>query len=86
MNGSTSATLLLIGTLTACSFAPTYTAPPSSVPPTSAYKEAGDWKVAEPMDAASRGDWWTVFQDPTLDELEAKAGDANQNIKAAFAR
>jgi NodT family efflux transporter outer membrane factor (OMF) lipoprotein len=87
MSGSTSAaTLLLIGALAACSFTPTYKAPPSSVPPTDAYKEAGDWKVAQPMDGESRGDWWTVFQDPQLDELEGKVGNANQNIKAAFAR
>jgi NodT family efflux transporter outer membrane factor (OMF) lipoprotein len=85
MSGSTSATLLLIGTLTACSFTPTYTTPASGVPP-SGYQEAGDWKVAQPMDAQSRGDWWTAFQDPQLDELERKAGEANQNIKAAFAR
>jgi NodT family efflux transporter outer membrane factor (OMF) lipoprotein len=87
MNATTSAaTLLLIGALAACSFAPTYKAPPSSPPPAGTYKEAGDWKVAEPMDAESRGPWWSVFQDPKLDELENKAGDANQNLKAAFAR
>jgi NodT family efflux transporter outer membrane factor (OMF) lipoprotein len=86
MNRSASATLLLIGTLTACSFTPTYKTPPSSASPTSAYKEAGDWKVAEPMDAESRGDWWMVFQDPLLNELEGKVGEANQNIKAALAR
>jgi multidrug efflux system outer membrane protein len=86
MNGSTSATLLLIGTLAACSFTPTYTSPPSSAPPASAYQEAGDWKVAEPMDAQSRGDWWTAFNDPQLDGLEAKVGAANQDIKAAIAR
>jgi len=86
MNGPASATLLLVGALAACSFAPRYQAPPSSAPPPSAYKEAGDWKIAEPMDAEPRGDWWTVFQDPQLNELEGKVGAANQNIKAAVAR
>jgi NodT family efflux transporter outer membrane factor (OMF) lipoprotein len=86
MNGSlSSATLLLIGTLTACSFAPVYKAP-DSVPATSAYKESGDWKTAHPVDTENRGDWWTLFQDPQLDALEMKAGDANQDLKAAFAR
>jgi outer membrane protein, multidrug efflux system len=80
------ATLLLGMLLTACSFAPTYTTPPSSVPPAPAYRELGDWKVAQPMDEQARGAWWTMYQDPTLDELEAKGGDANQNLKAAFAR
>jgi NodT family efflux transporter outer membrane factor (OMF) lipoprotein len=86
MNGSLpSATLLLIGALTGCSFAPVYKVP-DSVPATSAYKESGDWKTAQPVDNENRGDWWTLFQDPQLDALEAKVGDANQDLKAAFAR
>jgi len=87
MNGSLAggATLLLLGTLTACSFAPVYKTP-DSVPAASAYKESGDWKAAEPVDNQNRGAWWTVFQDPQLDALEAKVGDANQDLKAAFAR
>ncbi len=79
------AALLLIGTLTACSFAPVYKTP-DSAPPAGAYKESGDWKAAQPVDSQSRGQWWTVFQDPQLDALEAKVGDANQDLKAAFAR
>src|SRR5258708_34196999 len=86
MNGSLSgATLLLIGSLTACSFAPVYKTP-DSVPAAIAYKESGDWKAAEPVDNQNRGAWWTLFQDPQLDALEAKVGDANQDLKAAFAR
>ena len=86
MNGSlSSAALLLIGTLTACSFAPTYKTP-ESVPATGAYKESGDWKTAHPVDNENRGDWWTLFQDPQLDALEMKVGDANQDLKASFAR
>jgi NodT family efflux transporter outer membrane factor (OMF) lipoprotein len=86
MNGSlSSATLLLIGTLAACSFAPVYETP-RSVPAASAYKESGDWKAAEPVDSQNRGEWWTLFQDPQLDALEAKVADANQDLKAAVAR
>jgi len=79
------ATLLLSGTLAACSFAPVYRAP-DSVPAASAYKESGDWKAAEPVDSQNRGEWWTLFQDPQLDALEAKATDANQDLQAAVAR
>jgi NodT family efflux transporter outer membrane factor (OMF) lipoprotein len=86
MNAAMSATLLLVCTLAACSFTPTYTAPPGSAPPPTAYQEAGDWKVAEPMDAQPRGDWWTIFQDPQLNALETKVSAANQDIKAAVAR
>jgi outer membrane protein, multidrug efflux system len=86
MRGSArSAPLLLAGALTACSFAPVYKTP-DSAPAASAYPEAADWKQAQPLDAENRGSWWTVFGDPTLDALEAKVGDANQDLKAAFAR
>ena len=80
-----SATLLLIGTLGACTLAPRYKVP-DSAPAPAAYKESGDWKAAQPADERSRGGWWTVFQDPQLDALEAKVAGANQDLKAAFAR
>jgi NodT family efflux transporter outer membrane factor (OMF) lipoprotein len=86
MNRSAGLALLLLGALAACSFTPPYKAPPESAPVPNAYKEAGDWKVAQPRDAESRGDWWTVFQDPVLNDLESRVGAANQNIKAALAR
>ena len=71
--------------LAACSFAPAYKTPRSE-PPTAVYKEAGDWKTAEPADSQARGAWWEIFQDPTLDGLEAQVADANQDLKAAYAR
>src|ERR1700722_14447605 len=86
MNGSLpGATLLLIGALTACSFAPVYRTP-VSVPATGAYKESGDWKAAEPVDNQNRGALATAFQDPQLDTLEAMVDAANQDLKAAMAR
>jgi NodT family efflux transporter outer membrane factor (OMF) lipoprotein len=80
------AAVLLAGGLAACSFTPAYRAAPSVAPPPATYQEAGDWKVAEPMDATPKGNWWTVFNDPRLDRLESQVGAANQNIKAAVAR
>lgn len=71
--------------LSACSFAPAYKTP-DSAPPTAVYKEASDWKPAEPADSAARGAWWVIFQDPALDGLEAQVADANQDLKAAYAR
>jgi NodT family efflux transporter outer membrane factor (OMF) lipoprotein len=38
------------------------------------------------MDQSPRGDWWRIFNDPALDDLETKAAAANQNLKAAYAR
>jgi NodT family efflux transporter outer membrane factor (OMF) lipoprotein len=71
--------------LTACSFAPVYKTP-ASVPPAGNYKESQDWQAAQPLDGQNRGPWWALFQDPQLDALEARVGDANQDLKAAFAR
>jgi len=87
MNGPRStAAVLLAGGLAACSLTPAYRAAPSVAPPPATYKEAGEWKVAEPMDATPKGNWWTVFNDPRLDQLESQVAAANQNIKAAVAR
>ncbi len=75
----------LAGALTACSFAPVYQVP-DSVPPPAQYQGVADWRPAQPRDAAPRGAWWEVFADPTLNDLQRQAGDANQSLKAAFAR
>jgi outer membrane protein, multidrug efflux system len=79
------AMVVVMGTLSACSFAPAYKIP-TSAPAAAAYQESGDWKAAEPLDSATRGSWWIIFQDPALDALESLAGDANQDLRAAYAR
>ncbi|CAM2156948.1 outer membrane protein, multidrug efflux system [Pararobbsia alpina] len=48
--------------------------------------DAGTWKTAQPSDQIPRGEWWTVFDDATLNDLERQASQANQNLKAAAAR
>ncbi len=74
--------------LAGCSPAPIYQRPQAAVP--AAYKEAapadGQWKLAEPADAVARGEWWQVFGDATLNDLELQALAANQSLKAAAAR
>ncbi len=69
--------------LTACAVGPDYKRPSMDVP--AAYKEAGDWKKAAPADTASRGPWWSVYNDPVLDGLEKQVQISNQNLKAAEA-
>ncbi len=44
------------------------------------------WKLATSADALPRGEWWRAFNDPALDELEARALSANQSLQAAAAR
>jgi len=76
--------LLLLGcTLGACMVGPSYQRPAAPITPT--YKEAEGWAPANPSDAADRRDWWTVFDDATLDDLEQRVEVSNQNLKAAEA-
>jgi len=61
---------------------PRYEKPvPTVVPP--AYKEAGQWKSAQPQDTALKGNWWEVFNDSQLNTLEEQLGKANQTLRAA---
>jgi multidrug efflux system outer membrane protein len=48
--------------------------------------DLGTWKEAAPSDAIARGDWWRVFNDLVLDDLERQAAENNQDLKAAIAR
>jgi len=70
--------------LTGCVVGPKYHAPTAPAPP--AYKEAGDWKPAQPNDQNLGGSWWTIFQDPQLNALEDQVNVSNQNLKAAEAQ
>ena len=69
---------------TACAVGPDYVKPKTEAPP--AYKEAAGWKVAQPQEAAVRGAWWKIFQDPQLDALEEQVNISNQNVAAAEAQ
>lgn len=78
-----SAMLLLAAALSACAVGPNYKRPDATVP--TAFKEAPEgWKVAQPSDRQDRGDWWTIYNDPQLNDLETRLNASNQNI-AQFA-
>jgi NodT family efflux transporter outer membrane factor (OMF) lipoprotein len=66
-----------------CAVGPDYHRPP--FPTTDSYKELGEWKPSEPSDALSRGEWWSIYKDETLNELEGRVNISNENIKAAAA-
>lgn len=70
--------------LAGCAVGPTYEKPPVETP--AAFKEAGDWVVAQPKDAVPKGAWWQVFGDPVLDGLAAQVEAANPSLAAAEAR
>lgn len=73
--------VLLLG---GCTVGPKYVRPATEVPP--AYKEAGDWKTAQPSDQIAKGKWWEVYADPQLNALEEQVSVSNQTLKAAQAR
>jgi NodT family efflux transporter outer membrane factor (OMF) lipoprotein len=66
-----------------CAVGPNYHRP--ATPAAVDYKEINGWKPSEPADALARGPWWSVFHDPTLDDLERQVDISNENIKAAVA-
>jgi NodT family efflux transporter outer membrane factor (OMF) lipoprotein len=83
----TAATLSLAG----CMVGPNYKTPPAIMAPTfkeatpSSFAENDGWKPGQPSDTALKGDWWTLFQDAQLNQLELQVDTANQTLKAAEA-
>ena len=75
--------------LAGCATGPKYHPPVTQAP--AAFKESpanfknnGPWTVAQPQDTKLRGDWWTIFNDPELNALEAQMNINNQTIKQYF--
>ena len=83
----TAALLLSLG----CTVGPHYHKPQATTPAAPNYKEspvnfqdADGWKVASPQDAMLHGNWWEIFNQPELNDLEAQLNIDNQNIKVFF--
>ena len=68
--------------LSACMVGPNYHKPALDLP--AAYKTAPGWVRAAPSDAAPKGDWWTGFNDPTLNALEPQVAVNNATVKADY--
>jgi NodT family efflux transporter outer membrane factor (OMF) lipoprotein len=75
-----------------CMVGPKYTTPAAPVPPAykepppESFKEGDGWKAAHPGDESLRGNWWEIFGDAELNELESQVAVGNQDLKAAEAR
>jgi len=80
----TRALLLVLTMLTGCAVGPDYRRPDLAIP--AAYKEAGNWKMAEPKDDATRGNWWKIYGDEQLNDLMTQVEISNQNVLAAAAQ
>jgi NodT family efflux transporter outer membrane factor (OMF) lipoprotein len=73
-----------------CNFAPHYD--PPKVNSGTSFKEAvpgsaaaEGWQPAQPNDAAPRGNWWEIYHDAQLNELEEQVAISNQTVVAAEA-
>jgi NodT family efflux transporter outer membrane factor (OMF) lipoprotein len=86
------AAAICISLLSGCNVGPKYAPPAAPVPP--AFKEAapaaysaappGTWQPAQPQDAALKGKWWEMFNEPELNALEDRLNIDNQNIAQYF--
>jgi NodT family efflux transporter outer membrane factor (OMF) lipoprotein len=84
--------LPLVFLLAGCTVGPKYIKP--NVPMTetykedvpSSFKESDQWQPAHPADQTSRGNWWEIFGDEELNELEEQIAGSNQTLKIAEAR
>ena len=70
--------------LAACSVGPDYITP--TAPDPVQFKEARGWKIATPRDDLAKGEWWKLFRDPLLDNLEQQVEISNQTLKQSEAR
>ncbi len=92
MNKKLSSLLMLSTFISGCSLAPDFKLPDTHAP--DAYKEQadtaptpkGNWQEAKKLEKEDRGQWWKIFGDDKLNELEQQAIDANQSLKSAAAR
>jgi NodT family efflux transporter outer membrane factor (OMF) lipoprotein len=75
----------LSAVLCGCAVGPNYHRP--SAPAAKQYKEPPPegWAEAAPSDAAPKGDWWTDFHDPLLNELEPQVAVSNQTVRQSYA-
>jgi multidrug efflux system outer membrane protein len=79
---ATALVALLGVVLSGCDLAPVYDPPHFTLP--ASYQGSGPFRVAHPDAALSpRGDWWTLFGDEQLNQLEDQLGRANPTLQAA---
>ena len=77
-------TVAILGSqISACTVGPDNLKP--QAPVATEFKELNGWKTAEPKDHVMSSDWWTVFNDPMLNQLQQQVS-ANQSLIQAEAQ
>jgi NodT family efflux transporter outer membrane factor (OMF) lipoprotein len=70
--------------LCGCTVGPKYVRPTVQTP--AAFKEAANFKPAQPADQLPKGKWWEIYGDIQLNQLEEQVSVSNENLKAAEAQ
>lgn len=84
-NGTARAAVMLAAALCAgCGMAPEHEPPKIETP--EAFKVEGPWKVAEPADEATKGEWWRMFGDAELNRLQGVLAEESPTLEAALKR
>ena len=77
---------VLVVVLGGCAVGPDYAKPDAPVSAAYGSLPPETWRTAQPSDAAARGAWWKVYNDPVLDGLMEQVAISNQNVLAAEAQ
>jgi NodT family efflux transporter outer membrane factor (OMF) lipoprotein len=75
----------LLALLGGCTVGPDYQRPTTAVAQQFKEPPPEGWAQATPSDAAPKGNWWTDFHDPLLDELEPQVEVSNQTVRENYA-
>src|SRR5579863_8599233 len=67
--------------LCGCTVGPKYVRPAVETP--ASFKEAANFKPAQPADQLPKGKWWEIYGDNRLNQLEEEVSVSIQNLKAA---
>lgn len=82
--------LVILPTLPACGWFPAVNLAPQYKPPQyvvpDSWHGASPFVEAKPADGALRPDWWTLFDDPVLNQLIEQGMAANPDLQAAAER
>jgi len=75
--------------LSGCMVGPKYKTPAAIIAPSfketppASFADQDGWKPGQPGDTRLKGDWWTIFDDPQLNTLEAQIDGAKGKAKKA---
>ncbi|QBR03201.1 efflux transporter outer membrane subunit [Paraburkholderia pallida] len=69
-----------------CTVGPNFVPPTTSTPPQVFERTEAAQAPSKAVEAGFNPEWWTLFDDPTLNALEKQLADANLDVAAASAR